>query len=54
MVEKARYLGVTIDTQLTWAEHINERGRKANQKLGVLGPSFSEKWAVYQKQRAYL
>jgi hypothetical protein len=37
-VETARYLGVTFDTQLTWSAHINQVGKKAAQRLGVLGP----------------
>jgi hypothetical protein len=34
-VERARYLGVT---QITWSAHVNQVGRKAAQRLGVLGP----------------
>jgi hypothetical protein len=37
-VERARYLGVTLDTQLTWSAHVNQVGKKAAQRLGVLGP----------------
>jgi hypothetical protein len=37
-VETARYLGVTLGTQLTWSAHINQVGKKAAQRLGVLGP----------------
>jgi hypothetical protein len=37
-VETARYLGVTLDTQLTWSAHVNQVGKKAAQRLGVLGP----------------
>jgi hypothetical protein len=28
---------VTLDTRLTWSAHINQVGRKAAQRLGVLG-----------------
>jgi hypothetical protein len=35
---KPRYLGVTLDTQLTWSAHVNQVGKKATQRLGVLGP----------------
>jgi hypothetical protein len=35
-VETARYLGVTLDTQLTWSAHDNQVGRA--KKLGVLDP----------------
>jgi hypothetical protein len=37
-VETARYLGVTLDTQLTWSAHVNQVGKKAAKRLGVLGP----------------
>jgi hypothetical protein len=37
-VETAQYLGVTLDTRLTWSAHINQIGRMASQRLGVLGP----------------
>jgi hypothetical protein len=37
-VETARYLGVIYDTQLTWSANVNQVGKKAAQRLGVLGP----------------
>jgi hypothetical protein len=37
-VERVRYLGVTLDTQLTWSAHVNQVGKKAAQRLGVLSP----------------
>jgi hypothetical protein len=37
-LETARYLWVTLDTQLTWSAQINQVGRKAVQKFGVLVP----------------
>jgi hypothetical protein len=37
-VDKARYLGVTLRTRLTLSAHVNHLGRKAAQRLGVLGP----------------
>jgi hypothetical protein len=36
-VETARYLGMTLDTQLTWSAHANQVGKKTAQRLGVLG-----------------
>jgi hypothetical protein len=36
--ETARYLGVTLNTQLTWSVHVNHVGKKAAQRLAVLGP----------------
>jgi hypothetical protein len=37
-VETAHYLVVTLNTQLTWSAHINQVGKKAAQRLGMLGP----------------
>jgi hypothetical protein len=37
-VETVRYLGVTLDTRLTWSAHVNQVRKKAAQRLGVLGP----------------
>jgi hypothetical protein len=37
-VDAARFLGVTLDTQLTWSAHLNQVGKKAAQSSGVLGP----------------
>jgi hypothetical protein len=36
-VQTARYLGVTLDTQLTWSAHVKQLGKKTDQRLGVLG-----------------
>jgi hypothetical protein len=36
--ESARYLGVTLDTWLTWSAHINQVWRKAAQILCLLSP----------------
>jgi hypothetical protein len=35
--DKARYLGVTLDSRLTWRPHIVQVRKKASQRLGVLG-----------------
>jgi hypothetical protein len=37
-VKTARYLGVTLDTRLTWSAHVNQVRKRAAQRLGVLGP----------------
>jgi hypothetical protein len=37
-IETERYLGVTLNTQLTWSAHVNQVGKKAAQRLGVVGP----------------
>jgi hypothetical protein len=44
-VKTARYLGVTIDTQLTWSAHVNQVAKKAAQRLGVLGPLLNKRRA---------
>jgi hypothetical protein len=36
-VETTRYLGVTLDIQLTWSAHVNKVQKKAAQRLNVLG-----------------
>jgi hypothetical protein len=36
--ETAPYLGVSLDTQLTWSAHVNQVGNKAAQRLIVIGP----------------
>jgi hypothetical protein len=35
-VDTARYLGVTLDTRLTWSAHVNQVGRKVAERLSVL------------------
>jgi formate-dependent phosphoribosylglycinamide formyltransferase (GAR transformylase) len=42
-VDKARYLGVTLDKRLTWATHIDQAREKASQRLGVLGPLLNKR-----------
>jgi hypothetical protein len=37
-VETVEFLGVTLVTQLTWSVHVNQLGKKAAQRLSVLGP----------------
>ena len=36
-VDTAYYLGVTLDTRLTWSTHIEKVRKKAPQRLAVLG-----------------
>jgi hypothetical protein len=36
-VDTVRYLGVTVDKQLTWSTHIDQVRKKAAQSLGALG-----------------
>jgi hypothetical protein len=54
-VEPPQYLGVTFDTRLTWTAHINQAGRRAEKRLGVLGPPpKQEKRPVHEKRCAAL
>ena len=36
VVTKADYLGVTLDSKMTWNDHVNKVCKKANMKLGFL------------------
>jgi hypothetical protein len=42
-VDITRYLGVTLDTRLTWSPHIDQFRRRAAQRLGMLGPLLNRK-----------
>ena len=35
-VSKFEYLGVTLDDQLSWKDHITSLSRKASKRLGIL------------------
>jgi hypothetical protein len=37
-VQTARYLGVTLDTRLTWSAHVNQVRKRTAQRLSMLGP----------------
>jgi hypothetical protein len=41
-VDKIRYLGVTLDTQLHWSPHIDQV-RKKTAQMGMLGPLLNRK-----------
>jgi hypothetical protein len=53
-VETARYLGVTLDTQLTWSAHVNQVGKKAAQRLGVLGPLLNRRSGLFVRNGVLL
>jgi hypothetical protein len=53
-VETARYLGVTLDTQLTWYAHVNQAGKKAAQRLGVLGPLLNRRIGLFVRNGVLL
>jgi hypothetical protein len=38
-VERTRYLGVTLDTQLNWSPHIAQIRKRTAKRKGALGPS---------------
>jgi hypothetical protein len=42
-VDTTRYLGVTLDTRLTWSPHIDQVRKRAAQRLGTLCPLLNRK-----------
>jgi hypothetical protein len=42
-VDTTRYLGVTLDTRLTWSPHNDQARKRAAQSLGMLGPLLNRK-----------
>jgi hypothetical protein len=46
-VETERYLGVTLDTPLTWSAHVNQVGKNAAERLGVICPLLNRRSGVF-------
>jgi len=42
-VDTIRYLGVTLDKQLTWSPHMEQLSRRTAQRMGLLGPPLNRK-----------
>jgi len=42
-VETTRYLGVTLDTLLTWSPHIDQVRKRTAQRMGMLVPLLNRK-----------
>jgi len=42
-VYRTRYLGVTLDTRLTWKPHIDQVRKRTAQRMGMLGPHLNTK-----------
>ena len=42
-VDTTRYLGVTLDTRLTWSPHTDQVRKRAAQRMGMLGPLLNRK-----------
>jgi len=42
-VDRTRYLGVTLDTRLTWSPHIDLMRKRSAQRMGMLGPLLNRK-----------
>jgi hypothetical protein len=53
-VDTPRYIGVTLDTRLTWSAHVNQVGRKAAQRLDVLGPLLNRRSGLSIKKGVLL
>jgi hypothetical protein len=49
-VDTARYLGVTLDSHLTWRRRIVQVRKKASQRLGVLGSLLNRNGVLLYKQ----
>ena len=46
---KAKYLGVTLDSKLTWQPHIDHANNRAKQYLNILRNALSKKWGPKPK-----
>ena len=42
-VETTRYLGLILDTRLTWSPHIDQVTKRTAQRMGMLGPLMNRK-----------
>jgi len=42
-VDTTRYLGVTLDTRLTWSPHIDQARKRTAKRMGMLGPLLNRK-----------
>ena len=42
-VNTTRYLGVNLDTRLTWSPHIDKVRKRTAQRMGMLGPILNRK-----------
>ena len=42
-VDTTRYLGVNLDTRLTWSPHIDQVRKRTSQRMGMLGPLLNRK-----------
>jgi len=42
-VDRTRYLGVTLDTRLTWSPNIDQVRNRTAQRMGMLGPLLNRK-----------
>ena len=42
-VDTTRYMGVTLDTRLTWSPHIDQFRKRTAQNMGMLGPLLNRK-----------
>jgi len=48
------YLGVTLDTRLTWSPHIDQVRKRTVQRMGMLGPLLNRKSDLFVRNGALL
>jgi hypothetical protein len=54
LVETPRYLGLTLDTRLTWSPHIDQVRKIPSQRMGMLGPLVNRKSDFSVRNRVLL
>ena len=53
-VDTTRYLGVNLDTQLTWSPHIDQVRKRTAQRMGMLGPILKRKSDLFVRNGVVL
>jgi len=53
-VETTRYLGVTLDTRLTWSSHTDQVRKRTAQRTGMPGPLLNRKSDLSVRNRVLL
>ena len=53
-VDTTNYLGVTLDTRLTWSPHIDQVRKRTAQRMGTLGPLLNRKSDLFVRNGVLL